>query len=212
MHERDEQELQRFGEQLKHVPTPDPGEVYWDGYYSRLLGRMHPVAEPAQQRPTYRWVWQLATAMLLVVGGVVVGRYSSTPDPAPRVAVGAEQPEVRAQAVRMLGRAEVLLLGLAHAEPSLDDPAMAQIERKRALANDLLTDMNALRDALDPLADGLLLDVLDELEVLLLEIANLDGVLDTPGVERVQRGIEEGSALRHVQQSQIDLNQALPIS
>jgi len=212
MHERDEQELQRFGDELKHVPTPDPGEAYWDGYYGRVLNRMHPETARPQRQTPYRWVWRLAVAMLLVVGGVVVGRYSAGPDPSPRVAVGAEQPEVRAQAVRMLGRAEVLLLGLAHAEPSLDDPAMAQIERKRALASDLLADLNALRDALDPLADGLLLDVLDELEVLLLEIANLDGALDTPGVERVQRGIEEGSALRHVQQSQIDLNQALPIS
>ncbi|GAB5520664.1 MAG: hypothetical protein RhofKO_29150 [Rhodothermales bacterium] len=212
MHERDEQELHRFSQQLKQAGTPDPAEAYWEGYYHRLLTRKHAEAQPKRRSHIYRWTWRLAIAMLLVVGGIVVGRYSAQPEPMPRAAIGAERPEVRAQAVRMLGRTEVLFLGLAHAKPSLDDPAMAQIERKRVLASELLAEMQALRTELDPGTDGLLLDLLNELEVLLLEVANLNGIYDVPGVERVQQGIEQRGTMLHLHQSQLDLNESLPIS
>ena len=202
---------------------PDPGREFWDGYWDRLSRRMlwestgegrrpsllERLARPLTRLP--RWSLQAAGAAALLLVGILVGSrlipsaghplrtaYSrGTPGPVGSgggggvvpSAVPALSPAV-VDAENFVERSKVLLLGLVNYEPATEDLYALDLDRQKTVSRSLAAEAPALRDALDK---GAQTPVVADLEVILMQIANLGSGQDLEGVELIKQGVDSKS-------------------
>jgi len=178
----------------RHVPPPTPREEMWQAISARRLGRGGRTTRP-------RWVPWAAAAAVVLAAGIGIGRVSA-PGPERAVAVGDTSGvgrRVNPTAYRLvteehLAQSEAFLTLF---RTSLERPAdhrLASATARQLLAgNRLLLDSPAARD---PDARRLL----EDLELVLAEIAQLSPGSPSQDLELIRDGIERGdvlSRLRH---------------
>ncbi len=199
---------------------PDPGPAFWDGYYGRLEKRLdaEPAPAPAMSvRPSRarrfpglfpfvpRWAAQAAAAVALVAAGVLIGRSVLTP-PAPgpgnggtSVAVPAPAGDPRlVRAENYIERSKILLLALANFDPAAKDPYGLDLPRQKEISRGLVGEAAFLKNDLRRPADRRLRELVSDLEVILLQIANLESENDLESVELVRRGVDERGLLMKI--------------
>jgi hypothetical protein len=177
-----------------HVPPPTPREEMWQAISARRSGR------PARA-PRPGWVPWAAAAAALLAAGIGIGRISA-PAPARQVAVVdtiAEAHRVNPTAYRLaaeehLAQSEAFLTLFRASLERPGDHRLASATARQLLAgNRLLLDSPAARDA-----DTRRL--LEDLELVLAEIAQLSPGSPTQDLDLIRDGIERGdvlSRLRH---------------
>jgi hypothetical protein len=210
---------------------PEPPDVFWDGYYDRLATRLdagapaRPAAPavPWWQRwegrlwPAPRWALQLAAAILLVGLGVFIGRYAfDAGAPAPPVAVR-EQPPLLPEGVAQaaleertrhyLNRSKVLLLGLVHFDAAQEDPVLLNLPRKQAVARALVQEADSLKRQLGAQDERRLQELVSDLEVILMQIANLEASRDVPAIELVRSGVDRRALLLKINLAEMRLDE-----
>ena len=207
-------ELEAAVEVAAAAPRPEPDAAYWRGYDARLAARLAREDRPAWPArlaawwrqsipaPAPAWHLQLAGAVALLVVGVGLGwlLFAPSADESPRFAGVAPAMPVEAAALearteRYLERSKVLLLGLVNMEPGAAGDAPLDLSRRQAVARSLVAEADTLRGALSPKQYRALLALLDDLEVILVQIANLEAGYDVPAIEMVQRGVERRGLL-----------------
>lgn len=206
-------------------PRPALPPAYWDAFADRLADRLEAEAHAAQRSRTrapaapwtrlrsrwehflgghaFAWSYRLAFAVLLVVVGVVIGRRTAeVAGDAPTVAVapggdaGVMRPAaLEARTRQYMDRSRVLLLGLMHFDPAEDDPAWLNLPRKQAVARELVAQAAPLKQDLDDARQQRLRELVVDLEVILLQIANLEAEQDLPAVELVRQGVDHRALL-----------------
>jgi len=210
--------LQRIAEPIR----PEPAPVFWEGYHERLEARIARDArrrEPVERLLEWlrvpgrlngaallfgpRWAYQLSAALVLLGMGVLIGWmvFGNASPEAPQIVEapqGVETPvqaaSMEARTTRYLERSKVLLLGLVNLEPE-QDPSLLNLSHKRQVARELIDESNALRADLDDADQRLLRVLIEDLEVILLQIANLEAGHDLPAIEMVQRGVDQRAIL-----------------
>ncbi len=212
---------------------PDPGPEFWDGYWDRLTLRMEqeaaredaaksPVRLPLGRRlarffsPLPRWSTRLAGAAALVLAGILIGRVVLDRPSAPVTAEkhggmkGPETPGVipasdpaATRAYDYLERSKVLLLGLVNYEPGSEDPYALDLPRRRELSRGLVSEAADIREALDSPGQARLRALVSELELILLQIANLEAGQDLEAVEIVKQGVEQTGLFLKIDLSQM---------
>ncbi|MFB3132469.1 MAG: zf-HC2 domain-containing protein [Rhodothermales bacterium] len=197
---------------------PEPSADFWEGYYARLVGRLR----EEEQRPNRtsrlaewlrapgrlnlsalapRWAYQLSGAVALLAVGVLIGWlvFGNTASQVPVMAEGpgVETPvqaaSLEARADRYLDRSKVLLLGLVNLEEQ--DPALLNLTRQQEIARELIDESSALKDELTDANQRLLRVLIDDLEVILLQIANMEAGYDVPAIEMVKSGVDRRAIL-----------------
>lgn len=189
---------------------PDPGPEFWDGYWDRLSRRM--VWEEAGEVPRTsfgarlvralsgipRWSYQAAGAAALLLVGILIGSRLITP-PAPvspsyRGAVESGALPVTAgpvvQAENFIERSKVLLLGLVNYDPATEDAYAFDLGRKKTMSRELAAEAPAIRGALKERGQRRLRGLVADLEVIMMQIANLESGQDLEGVELVKQGVD----------------------
>jgi hypothetical protein len=192
---------------------PDPGQEFWDGYWDRLEARMNreEMQGAAPRRRTGllgrlsaawpRWSFQAAAAVLLITAGILIGRWVLAP-PAPyAVRPGGREPaaglvrpaasEVEARAGDYLERSKILLLGLVNFDPKTDDAYALDLPGKRQICRALATQAADLRSSLTAPRQIRLRGLVSDLQVIMMQIANLASGQDLEGVDLVRRGVEQ---------------------
>lgn len=196
-------------------PERPPAE--WQRLADAIVARAVPRARPLERLPMRpRWpstgggAWGLrvAVAVLLVGFGVWLGR-AAFPREVPVAAPGAAveptaEAVLEARTVRYLERARVLLLRVTHFDPATDDPAALDLERQQHIADELLGESAALREALAGRGAGRLERLMDDLDLVLLHLANLDADAVPAALERVQRGAQRKALLMQLDLEAID--------
>jgi hypothetical protein len=135
-------------------------------------------------------------ASLLLVG-ILLGRYLFPAAPL-------EQPEmiartdavddihiVQARANRYIEKSKVLFLGIANAEQTLD------LDWERKMARSLVQEASFLKESL-PARDLRMRQLVEELEMILFEIANLEQKRDLQNVEMIKSGIDRRGILLQI--------------
>ncbi|MFQ5568104.1 MAG: zf-HC2 domain-containing protein [Rhodothermales bacterium] len=201
---------------------PEPPEAFWDGYYERLVARMHEETHRANRAQrlnewlrdmgrlnvaalglTPRRIFQLSGAVALIAVGVLIGWlvFGSSSSPVPGVAhdPSVEEVPVRAASLeartdRYLERSKVLLLGLVNMEPERDGVVL-NLSRKQEVARELIEESSTLKAALSDEDQRMLRLLIEDLEVILLQIANLETRYDLSAIELVQRGVDRRAIL-----------------
>lgn len=191
---------------------PDPGTEFWDGYWDRLSRRMIWEATREKGRPSLaaslggvfarlpRWAWQAAGAAALVLAGILIGRLALGPSAqtgrvttaagGPAIAVAGSPSPAVVQAADFVDRSKVLLLGLVNYDPATEDAYAFDFDGKKAASRALLSQAPAIRKGLDGPGERRLRELVSDLEVIMMQIANLESGQDLEGVEMVKQGVD----------------------
>lgn len=194
---------------------PEMPEHFWEGYWHRLAQRLEQETAGAPARDSVfvrlrewlheKWVAQplfmplarTAGILALLVGGVIIGHYwwpSNRNEPPPMVStVPPTIPVAQARAEQWLERSQILLIGMANED--LSGTTQPDFSYQRQVSRNLLTEARTLNRELDPAANRQLLQLMSQLELILLQIANLEAEHDLSAVELVRDGIARDGLL-----------------
>ena len=180
--------LLRDAAQDYHRPPETPREEMWRRIVAaRARRRQHVLVQ-------HRWLhWGLGIAAVLVLG-IGIGRWTAREPQGTETTVGRVPNEpgtlaYRVAAAQYLSRTEALLTGFrTEARPSTPDAQFA------AQARDLLTTTRLMLDS--PAArDDRLKALLEDLELVLAQIAQLPAGGDKEDVQLITQGLDERSVL-----------------
>ena len=178
-----------------NVPPPTPRDEIWQAIASRRRAR------PARA-PRPRWIpWAAAAAAVLAVG-IGIGRLSvpEPSHPSPAVAGADPAPRVNATAYRLaaeehLAQSEAFLTLFRTSLERPGDRRLASATARQLLAgNRLLLDSPAARDEATR-------RLLEDLELVLAEIAQLSPGSPAQDLELIRDGIERGDVLPRLRQA-----------
>ena len=179
------------------MPVPDPGEDYGERVWQRIAPRL------AERKPRW-WETLFVPQRLLALGGAVAllilafvaGRWTRPPLPAGDQADAAKVRErVLVVAVgEHLGRTEMVLMELENAPAQKGEKAINISETQRR-AEDLVEENRLYRQTALKEGDQAMASTLDELERVLLDIANSPEEVTPAAFETIRKRIEEQGLL-----------------
>ena len=208
-----QQTLERVLALAVALPVPEPEAAYESRVWRALRPQLDPQAASARRRAehreelstlfatwggswfSYRRLMALGAVAALVLIAFLAGRYSLRPG-MPAVPTAAQvTPKVRERILLVavgdhLDRAQSILLEISNTEPpSGAGGAAVDISREQQRAEQLLTANRLYRQTASQTGDAAVASVLDDLEPLLVEIANGPGQLPAADLEELRRRI-----------------------
>lgn len=211
-------EMQSTLQVTKEVTDVQPPESYWAGFQQRLDDRIEMERKQTSlfapgtwrsllqrlsvpSRPQFTLAYQIGLALVLVLVGVWIGRYGLTNSTTSPALTGNQQVEstggtlhAASKTESYLNRSSILLLGLVNHDLEQDGNSILNFDHKKEVAGSLVQEAALLKASLNRSEEAQLLMLIEELEKILLQIANLEMQEDVPGIELIQQGIE-GRAL-----------------
>jgi hypothetical protein len=194
---------------LDAMPVPDPGEDYGERVWRQIAPRL------GEKNPRW-WETLLVPQRLTALGGVVAllilafvaGRWTK-----PRILV-VDQPDAAKVRERVLvvavgehlGRTEMVLMELENAPPQKGQKAIDISETQRR-AEDLVEENRLYRQTALKEGDQAMASTLDELERVLLDIANSPEEVTPAAFETIRRRIEQQGLLFKVRIVKQGLNE-----
>jgi len=189
---------------------PQLPDHFWEGYWDRLAARMEEETSLSVSVRSRLGHWlatvrvpipKVAWGLVLLVIGFVVGHYVWQSEQSPPLA---DEPSIRrpissqeiaTRKAQFFERSKILLLGIVNEDFSEASPA--DFDRQRQAALELKSEAREIRAAMAASPDLRLLQLIDQLELIYLQIANLEIEHDLTGVELVREGIDrEGLLLK----------------
>ena len=208
----------------------DPGEEYWDGYYGKLErrieaeGAFEPASDPAAQaRPARvrasfvrvpRLAFGTAGAVALLAAGILIGRLTlHRPQPAgdgPAAAVGgtavipaAAASDLSLRASRYIDRSKVILLALVNFDGGTKDIAGLNLPRQKEMSQALVKEASGLKGDLKAAKERQLGRLVADLELILVQVANLKAEADLSSVEIIKAGAANKDILFQINLSEM---------
>ncbi len=162
---------------LDALPVEDPGEDYGRRVWQQIAPR--------------RWA-AIGAVAVLVMAAFLAGRLTKHP------ATGTDAPDAARVRERVLvvavgehlGRSEMVLVELSNAEPKDAKQRVVNIGAEQRRAEDLLEENRLYRQTAVQEGDAALASTLDELERVLLDVANSPEEVSTAQLETIQKRIE----------------------
>ncbi|UCE08401.1 MAG: hypothetical protein JSW07_10430, partial [bacterium] len=150
------------------------------------------------------WTYRVATAVALIAIGVFIGKlYFGRPVSqqvetiqtvqVPPTAV--EQVSLQQRADRYIERSKILLLGLINFDPNSEDAYALNLPYQKQISQDLVNEANFIKGELTDPAQQQLRELIEDLEIILLQIANLESEHDLSGIELVKSGVDRRGIL-----------------
>jgi len=213
--------------------SPQFWDGYWDRLESRMARETEASEDAAKgearpagrrQRPRRRsafpvWAYGLAGAVLFIAIGIFIGRTllrptsglpalarttSSETVPGGRVAPEAGQvgPSLALRASRYLRRSRMLLLAVVNEDPQDGDPFRLNLPLQKRTSEELLREAVVLKAGLRS-SDRRLERLVSDLELILLQIANLSTDSGVSDIEVIRAGVEDGDIFFKINLSEI---------
>lgn len=196
---------------------PAMSEYFWESYWHRLTQRMEKTEQAAPDNMFVRWrEWlhenwvaqpllaplaRVAGVLTLLICGVVIGHYwwPQNSGGGTSASITAAPPVVTAIPVRAeqwLERSQILLIGVVNEELTVE--SKPDFSHQRLVSRNLLAEAKTLNRELDPVAHRQFLQLMNQLELILLQIANLEAEQDLSAVELVREGIARDGLLMKI--------------
>ena len=209
---------------MSNKAVPDPGREFWDGYWDKLELRMkrdglfEPSAAEAQKRPRIRfgffprWAYGAAGAVTILAVGILIGRLFfsrpviiSRPVPigTPSVLPASSAGDLTLRTSRYLERSKVILLALVNFDPEKQDVYGLNLPRQKEVSTELVKEASALKGDLKNAKERKLEKLVGDLELILMQIANLKSEYDLPTVEIIKAGVERKDVLFKISLSEM---------
>ena len=205
----------------------EPGPAFWDNYWEKLQNRMgkenvlHVKSE--KRWKTFfqffqslnfspRWVIQAAAALVLVVIGIFIGREIFPParEPAkqmersPALVSGYEPgTKLYQRTHNFIERSKVILLAMINFDPKTEDSYVLNLPFQQKISRELVQQAGGLKNELDDIDQRQLSEIISDLEIILLQVANLDSDSDISAIELVKNGVKIRGVLFKIQLTDI---------
>ena len=112
------------------------------------------------------------------------------------------------RADRYLDRSKVLLLGLVNMDADEQEAGGFSLASQQQVARELIDESNALKTDLAGSNERLMRALIEDLEVILLQIANLEAGYDLPAIEMVQRGVDRRAIMLKINLTEMRRSEA----
>jgi hypothetical protein len=149
----------------------------------------------------YAWVVRLAAAIAFISIGILIGKHIQNQQPTQTIAavslppaVGVVPASADERAMRYLKRSQVLLLGLVNNDPD-QTGSVPDFSRKKAISKELVQEASVLKQDLNNPNQRRLKELVSDLEVILIQIANLEEKNDMPQIELLKSGVDRKEIL-----------------
>jgi hypothetical protein len=196
---------------LDAMPVPDPGENFGQRVWQQISPRL-------PEKRSHWWQTLLEPRRLMLAGAMaalvllafLLGRFTKTPGPG-NENLAATNGKVRERVLVVavgdhLGRSEMVLMELANAEPEKGQK-LVNITAEQKRAEDLLEENRLYRQTALQSGDTLMASTLDELEPILLDIANSPDEISPEQFETIQKRIAAKGILLKVRVVHQDLRE-----
>ncbi len=183
-------------------PAPDRAPEFWEGYWDRLESRMALETDVSRPFALPMWAFGTAGAILLIAVGIFIGRtffrppaelpalVRTTPSEAVTAPMASGAPPLAVRASRYLKRSRMLLLAVVNANPQDEDPFRLNLPLQKRTSEELLREAVVLKAGLRS-SDRRLERLVSDLELILLQIANLSTDSDVSDIEVIKAGVED---------------------
>jgi hypothetical protein len=148
------------------------------------------------------WALQAAAAALLVLIGIFIGRLVWAPSPAGIQSAhtlggdrGPALPELASRTRSYVQRSKLILLAVANFNPEVEDPYSLDLVYQKKISQDLVREADWLKRRLGEARQRRLQELVEDLDAVLLQIANLDTDETAALVELVQTGFQSRGIL-----------------
>jgi hypothetical protein len=195
---------------------PEPNSLFWNGYWDRLVDRMeakekstagiraqwHRFWQSINFQPN--WAYRIATAVALIAIGIFIGKlYFGRPvsqqienmQTAEIYPKAIEQVSLQQRTDRYIERSKILLLGLINFDPESQDVYALDLPYQKQISRELVQEANVLKVDLHNPGQQQLRDLVEDLRIILLQIANLETEHDLAGIELVKSGVDRRGIL-----------------
>ncbi len=160
-----------------------------------------PIRMPVRAARVPAWAYGIAATILLAVGAYLGRTYFGKGDAgivqSPGVSalapVSVPEDSVTAQAVAYLERSKNLLLGLANIDE--EHRLSLDMSHKQEISRQLVEQASVLTVSLNRPNQQQIRELINDLEVILLQLANVEVKPGVPAIEMVQKGIDQKSIL-----------------
>ena len=182
---------------------PDPGPEFWDGYWDRLSARMND--KPTESKPTAKvlafqgWPLRALASAAVLVLGIFLGRMTATRQPHSVPSDGGQSPTMQMASLNQrtsdyLQRSKMLILGLINFDTEGDTYTL-NLPKQRTISQELLSEATLLKSELQDQPQARLSQLVTDLEVILMQIANLESEHDLDAIEMVKSGVDRRGVL-----------------
>ncbi len=204
---------------------PEPDSEFFDGYWDRLAKRMDKervvrTTGDRWRRSVFsgrrgvfpRWAYQAVASVLLVVVGIFLGRMVFTPpravdQPATMVKAVTEsgpQINVSQRAFEYIQRSKLIVLAISNFDSENQDPYALDLPYQQQVSRELVQEASWLKEELTGRHQRRLQELVSDLEVILLQIANLEADSATSTIELVQDGVKSRGILFKIHLAQFN--------
>lgn len=197
---------------------PEPGQAFWDNYENKLAKRMQEEKTlEAKSESRWRrfirtlnlapkWAYQTTAALLLIILGIYIGRMMYSPSAseiqqARQLAGFVSQPEPGIELIsrtqNYIEHSKLILLTMTNFDPETEDPYALNLPYQQQVSRELVHEASFLKKELADSDQRRLQNLITDLEVILLQIANLESEHDLEAVELFREGVNiQGILLR----------------
>lgn len=203
---------------------PEPGETFWNGYQTRLAKRIKEEEIPGTKSESWvrmfirtlssapRWSYQATAALVLVIIGVFIGRMVFSPSVSElqqgqQISSITSQAESRIELINRahnyINRSKLILLAMINFDPETEDPYALNLPYQKQISRELVQEASFLKGELADSDQRRLQNLIADLEVILLQIANLESEHDFEAIELVKNGVERRGVLLKIRFSDI---------
>ena len=193
---------------------PEPEQAYWNGYWNKLARRMEDEKTLAPQSKSWwpaftfvpKWAYQTAAALLLVSLGVFFGRMVFSPPvsdtkQAHRPGLISQQGpgvELASRTQNYIERSKLMLLAIVNFDPETEDSYALNLPYQQQISKELVQEASYLKQGIADSDQRRLGDLIADLEVILLQIANLELESDLEAIELVKIGVDSRGILLQI--------------
>jgi len=194
---------------------PEPGQDFWNSYWGRLSDRIEKEAAFQPQKEKWwkalsrtiqtppSWAYQGAAAIVLIGIGIFIGRVLFTqgvPQVSPTLSSGnltqtGPGIELIQRTHNYIERSKLMLLAIVNFEPETEDPFALNLPYQQQVSRELVQEAGLLKKELADSRQRRLQELIIDLEVILLQIANLESELDISAIELIKDGVESRGIL-----------------
>jgi hypothetical protein len=199
------QELKETLIELKKYRRPEPDENFMNNFWRTLQPKLA-VKKSAQKnlwsdliyffRSDFKWKYQLAGGIALLVIGLIIGKYflaergdknqSFVPG---KSELAVNEAKTDLVAARYIERSKILLLGIVNFDPSKDDTETINLSHIKNISKKLASEAPALKADLKEPSQQQLKRLVSNLQLILLQIANLEEKNNVDGIELIKEGV-----------------------
>ncbi len=193
--------LSRTFHSTKNLKRPEPGEMFWDNYWLNLQpkltshGRFSGIKNLFSQFSIEQYLraglvtaGALIVILCLFVGGPRFQLSQVTQPPARQIK------QIHQTAQTFLEKSKILLLSFANME-KMPSTSTNTLKRQKELSQALLEQSVQFKEDLSSAEYQQMQDLMSDLEVVLLQIANLDSTCDVGSIELIQNSMQKRSLL-----------------